>query len=139
MNVFEKIKKVRGVVSSVYPEIGVEELTKIVGFLANSWHGKKRKRQTRLTPKQAMIYDLLIRNGYNPATVYKWLLLATGPKEVREQIKDNSTSIIKGLKQRKESRKALSVDEKKFIKEVIKCIEMFVSEPGEGYPGKVEP
>jgi len=79
MNVFEKVKGVREVVSDVYPELGVDELTRIVGFLANNWHGKKRKSHVKLSQQQLMIYELLMRNGYNPATVYKWFLLADAP------------------------------------------------------------
>ena len=137
MNVFKKIKAVREVVNSVYPEIGVEELTKIVGFLANNWHGNKRKKHVALSRQQMTIYELLVRNRYNPATVYKWLLLATGPQQVREQLRNNSTTIVRALKQKRKSRLYLSVDEEKFIKAVVKCVEAFISEPGEGYPGKV--
>lgn len=139
MNVFEKIKGVRKVVNGVYPELGVEELSRIVGFLANNWHGKKRKKHVCLTKQQLMVYDLLMKNGYNPATVYKWFLLATAPQDVREQVRQNNVPIVKALRYRRTSRQLLSVDEKRFIEAVIKCVEMYVSEPGEGYPGKVGP
>ncbi len=139
MNVFEKVKGVREVVKDVYPELGVEELARIVGFLANNWHGGKRKKTVSLTRQQLMVYDLLMKNGYNPATVYKWFLLATAPKDVREQVRQNNVPIVKALRYRRKARQLLGVDEKQFIEAVIKCVEMYVSEPGEGYPGKVRP
>lgn len=135
MNVFEKVKKVREVVGDVYPLLSVEELAGIVGFLSNHWHGKKRKRNIKLTQQQLLIYDLLLKNGFNPATVYKWLLLATAPGDVREQVRDG-VPIVKALRQRRKTQQLLSIDEKQFIEAVIKCVEQFVSEPGEGYPGR---
>lgn len=136
MNVFEKVRKVREVVADVYPSLSDKELAGIVGFLSNHWHGKKRKRHVKLTKQQLMIYDLLIKNGYNPATVYKWFLLATAPGDVREQVRDG-VPIVKALRQRRKTQKILNIDEKQFIEAVIKCVEQFVSEPGEGYPGRM--
>ena len=127
MNVFEKIRVVREVVGSVYPGLCVEELSRIVGFLANNWHGNKRKKHIRLTRQQLLVYDLLMKHGYNPATVYKWFLLATAPQDVREQVRQNNVPIVKALRYRRNARQFLSVDEKRFIEAVIKCVEIFVS------------
>ncbi|MFH1332675.1 MAG: hypothetical protein ABIH53_00355 [archaeon] len=139
MNVFEKIKGVREAVNCVFPEMTLEDLTRTVEFLANNWHGSKRKKHVTLSQQQLTVYELLLEKGYSPATVYKWLLAASAPQDVKEKLRNNSISLIDALKQKRTGNRYVSVDEKQFINAVIKCVEMFVSEPGEGYPGKVRP
>lgn len=139
MNVFEKLRRVRELVSSVYPDLSVAELAGVVEFLANNWHGNKRKKGVKLSQQQLTIYELLMSNSYNPTTVYRWLLLANSPKEIRDKVSNNELSIRDALKARRNHRNLLSVSDEQFISAVAKCIEMYISEPGEGYPGKVRP
>jgi len=139
MNVFEKLRRVRELVSSVYPELGVAELAGVVEFLANNWHGNKRKRGVKLSQQQLTVYELLMSNSYNPTTVYRWLLLANSPHEIREQVSANKLSVRDALKARRKQKRLLSTSEEEFIDAVIKCVRMYVSEPGEGYPGRVGP
>ena len=139
MNVFQKARNVRELVNDVYPQMAPDELKGIVGFLANYWHGNKRKRHVKLTKEQLTIYELLVSNSYNPATVYRWLLLAEVPGQIREHLHDKSISLHDALRQKRRQKRCLSIDERQFIDAVVKCVETFVSEPGEGYPGRVGP
>ena len=135
MNVFEKLKDVREIVRNVYPNLDVEELKVITQFLANKWHGNKRK-NVKLTQKQMCVYELLLKNGHNPATVYKWILATSSPKEIRDKLRNNKISLRDALSQKKRLKPGISVDDRKFIDAVVKCIEMYISETGENYPGR---
>lgn len=73
MNIFDKLKQLQESVKNVYPEMTLEEFAKIIEFLANNWHGSKRKK-IQLTLKQLAVYEILTKEEYNPATVYRWLL-----------------------------------------------------------------
>jgi|SRR3989344_4287389 len=136
MNVFDKIKVLQEQVNSVFPEMSFEELKLNVGYLANFWHGKKRKNVT-LSKEQLTIYEVLLKNDYNPATVYRWLLLATGPNEIKDKVRTGELSIRQALKFRREHKELVSTSEQEFIQAIIGCIENFVSEAGENYPGRV--
>jgi len=135
-NVFTKIKEVKDLVKEVYPKLSMEELTQEIQFLSNYWHGNKRKRGTKLTQQQLVIYELLIKNNYNPATAYRWFLLATAPKELQEKVNYGELSIRDALKERKKELSCISVTEQEFMQAIIRCFELYLSEPGENYPGR---
>ena len=137
MNVFEKIHSLREGVKNIFPEMGFEELSKNVEFLANYWHGKKRKKGVRLNQQQLIIYELLSDQGYSPNTVYKWILLANAPQTIKEKVRNNEITIIQALSEKRKNKKETSVTEQQFIDTIIQCIENFVSEAGENYPGRV--
>ena len=137
-NVFHKIKTIRELVKEIYPKLSIEDLTKEVGFLTNYWHSGKRQKGISLTQRQLILYELLIKNKYNPATVYRWLLLATAPTELQEDVKIGKLSIRTALTRRKQEMSSLSVTEREFMDAVIRCFEMYISEAGENYPGRQE-
>ena len=137
MNVLDKLRVLREHVNSVFPEMSLDEFRLNISFLSNCWHGNKRKKNVTLTKEQLTIYELLTKNDYNPATVYRWLLLATAPQEVRERVRSGQLSVRQALKVRKEHRQLVSTTEKQFIQAIIRCIENYVSEPGEKYPGRL--
>jgi len=136
-NVFHKIKVLRKRVGDVYPNLTVQELCAIVQFLANNWHKNKRKK-IKLTEQQLTIYELLLKYNYNPTTVYKWLLLATAPEPIKQKVKQNEINIIQALNEKRKHRKYLKTNEKQFITAIIKCVELYISEPSENYPGRLD-
>ena len=135
-NVFMKIKQIKDLVNEIYPKLSIEELTQEIQFLSNYWHGSKRKGGIKLTPQQLVIYELLVKNNYNPATAYRWLLLATAPKDLQEKVKYGELSIRDALKERKKEMSCISVTEREFMQAIIRCFELYLSEPGENYPGR---
>jgi len=136
MNVFQKIKIVREIIKEVFPKMEIEQLTQEVQFLANNWHGKKRKTGIKLTRQQMVLYDLLLKNQYYPDTVYRWLLLATAPEDVKEKLRNQEISIKTALNLRRQQKEYPSVTEREFMDTIINCIETFISEAGENYPGR---
>jgi len=136
MNVFQKIKIVREIIKEVFPKMEIEQLTQEVQFLANNWHGKKRKTGIKLTRQQMVLYDLLLKNQYYPDTVYRWLLLATAPEDVKEKLRNQEISIKTALNLRRQQKEYPSVTEREFMDPIINCIETFISEAGENYPGR---
>lgn len=137
MNVFQKIKQVREAINCTYPEMTAEDIRKEVEFLARKWHKSKRRKDSALTRQQLTIYEILRKNSYAPGTVYKWLLLTTAPQQVKDKLQINSISIIQALKEKKQSQAQHTTSEKEFINALKRCVEMYISEPSENYPGKV--
>ena len=135
MNVFKKIKRLVIQVRQVYPDMTQKELTYIVGFLSNSWHGNKKKKHVVPTKQQLVVYGILTRLGYAPATAYEWLLVATASKEIQDKLKYNEIGVREALKLKNKQEEVLTVNEEKFIEELIKCVQTFVSDPGEDHPG----
>jgi hypothetical protein len=136
-NVFQKIKQVQDLVKKLYPKMTLQELTQEVQFLTNNWHGKKKKKKIKLTQQQLTLYELFMKNSLNPSTVYGWLLIATAPSDLKEKVRHNELSIRNALAERKKQRQLLSTTDREFIDAIIKCVENFVSEPNENYPGKI--
>ncbi len=138
MNIFQKVKTVRELVNAVYPILSLVEIKEILQFLANNWHGNKQKKHTTLTQQQLAIYELLINNSYNPATVYKWFLLATAPPEIKEKMAQEQISIRDALREKRKLNNYVSTTEQEFINAVISFMEKYLTEAGENYPGKVK-
>ena len=129
MNVFEKIKKVCLLVNDIYPDMALPEIKCIVGFLANHWHGNKRQKRVILTQQQLTIYELLLGHGYKPMTVYKWLLIASAPEPIQEKVREGVISFNQALKEKHQGRTYLQVNEQKFLRAIISCVETYFSGP----------
>ncbi|MFH1591173.1 MAG: hypothetical protein ABIC95_04565, partial [archaeon] len=88
MNVLEKVRKVKVLIEK---ELGLDEaaLLKLLSKLSNKWQYRKNKRRgIALDKEELALYDLLVRNCYNPSTVYKWLLLERSPDDIKHKLKE---------------------------------------------------
>jgi hypothetical protein len=66
-------------------ELGVRNLCKILGRLG-TYHYKKNG---FLLGTEKKLYDLLITNGFNPFTVYRWALLDKIPEDIKFQLRNH--------------------------------------------------
>ncbi|MEK6921021.1 MAG: hypothetical protein AABX82_04005, partial [Nanoarchaeota archaeon] len=79
MNIFGKISNMKRVLDQNSIVLTAEQLLVILRKLGNLWHYNKNKHKVSLTTEEATIYEILITNSINPATAYKWMLLAAAP------------------------------------------------------------
>ena len=79
-----KLASVRNLLKSRLPQFDVQNLTKIMSKLAH-YHYDKNK--YLIFGAERELYNLLIENGFNPYTVYRWLLLENLPDDIRFQIR----------------------------------------------------
>ena len=82
-NIFEELEKVKDLIRREDPDFDMKQLTKFLGRLG-SYHYKKKG---LYLGKNRNIYKTLLKNGYNPSTVYKWSLLENIPEELKLQLK----------------------------------------------------
>jgi hypothetical protein len=90
----EKLESLRTLLKSRLPHVDVQNLHEIMGKLAHYHYNKK---DYLLLGVEKDLYALLVENGYNPFTVYRWLLLERLPEDIRFQIKQKKMSQKKGF------------------------------------------
>ena len=73
----------------------MQNLTKSMCQIAHYHYNKK---QTFLVGEEKAIYNFLIENGYNPFTVYRWLLLERVPEDIRFQLRERRISQKKAVR-----------------------------------------
>ena len=94
-NVFEELKKVKGLVVLHFPELGVREMCPLLSRLATYHYGKKK---AMIFGKERELYNALIENSYNPFTVYRWALLERVPDEIKFQLRNHYLSQKRAVK-----------------------------------------
>lgn len=97
---FEELKK------RLYSEfnwLSVRDLTKILGSIGHYHYDRKG---VFLLGEERELYDFLMKNGYNPYTVYKWALLERIPENIRQMLKakkiGQKKAISRAVTQRRE-------------------------------------
>ena len=118
MNVFAKLSDVRKLIDPVFPNEQMELLC-----LAAKWHYNKHK---PLSPDAAKLYELLIRNSYNPDTVYKWFLLAKSPLQLREQLQRKMISQREAFFAKKQLNSIANTSHQQLLHDIMDSIERYI-------------
>lgn len=127
MTVFHKLQEIKELVKKNL-DLPEEALKPMVQRLANRWHYKKdRKKGDKLTKEEAMLYELLIMNSYNPSTIYRWLLLEETPTEIREKLRDKNISQRQASKCKMEFRNMLNTTEQDLMEEIKDCVKRYIT------------
>lgn len=79
----DELKRVKKMISEQFE---FRNLAVLMGKLGKYHYNKKNK---MLLGEERKLYDFLVSNGYNPYTVYRWLLLERVPEDIRFQLKNN--------------------------------------------------
>ena len=107
-NFIENLSSLRKKLSVRFPTMNVQKIHKLMSELAH-FHYKKKK--AMMLGEEKQVYNFLIEEGYNPFTVYRWLLLERLPDELRFMNKQKEISqkkaISEGLKWRNETTQSL--------------------------------
>ena len=88
-NFIEKLNHLREELNSRLPAVKMQNLTKSMCEIAHYHYNKKN---TFLLGDEKILYQFLIENGYNPFTVYRWLLLERVPEDIRFQLRERRIS-----------------------------------------------
>lgn len=88
-NFIGKLSSLRNLLKSRFPKLDVQKTMECMGRLAH-YHYNKRKYLILGSEKE--VYNFLIEEGYNPYTIYRWLLLEKLPEEIRWQVKQQQIS-----------------------------------------------
>ena len=122
MSVFDKISQVK----KLFPDIEEQELLGVTQRLANRWHYNEKRKQVKLAKSEVAIYEVLINNGLNPSTVYKWLLLTQVPGEVRSQIRHGELNIQQVLAKKREIKSLNNMTSQEVMKQIRDAVERYI-------------
>ena len=89
-----KLLSVRSLIESRLPLVDGRHLLKLMGKLAHYHYNKKK---FILLGVERDLYNLLISEGYNPFTVYRWLLLEKMPDDLRFKLKQKEITQKKAV------------------------------------------
>ncbi|RLE38008.1 hypothetical protein DRJ17_05270 [Candidatus Woesearchaeota archaeon] len=108
-NFVEKLDTIRKLVSVRFPKVDMQDF-KMMSRIAHYHYNKKK---FMITGETKEFYNFLIENGYNPFTVYRWLLLERIPEDIRFQLKQRQISqkkaISKAFRRRHENDSTLAI------------------------------
>ena len=97
MNLFDKASKVKRLVVDTLgclDDGAVLEVVRVCG----KFH---YKRVENISKDQARVYEALLKEGYNPDTAYKWLLLSRSPPELKNRLRMRLISQKKAFSEKK--------------------------------------
>ncbi len=80
--VFEKIKSVNDLLKDI---VNIENRFYLRGIILRGVSYNVGRVKV-LREKEAEVYDILLKNGYKPERVYKWLLLERAPNHIKEKL-----------------------------------------------------
>ena len=107
---FRRLEKLKKELYSEFVWVESRDLCEVMSKLGHYHHNKKK---FILLGEYRVLYDFLIKNGFNPFTVYRWLLLERVPDNIKAQLKQRKISqkkaLIKAFKQRQETAETISV------------------------------
>ena len=89
------------------------ESRNLVTLMSNLGHYHYNRKNKILLGEDRELYNFLIKYGYNPYTVYRWLLLEKIPEDIKYQIKEGKLSqrkaISEAFKRKQETAETISV------------------------------
>ncbi len=86
---FGRLQVLKNLVNSKFSGKDVPNLLELMSKIAHYHYNKKK---LMLVGVEWDLYKFLKDNGYNPYTVYKWLLLENVPEDVRFRLRNNQLS-----------------------------------------------
>jgi len=112
-NFVEKLNEIRKLVAVRFPNVNMRD----VQFMSKIAHYHYNKKKFIVAGQEKEFYGFLIENGYNPYTIYRWMLLESIPEDIRFQLKQHQISQKKassaafGRRHEDDSALALSIRE----------------------------
>jgi hypothetical protein len=94
-NVFERVKSIKEILAPLVPDGDSFRVRGLVMRCAKYRVGLVKA----LNATERKAYDLLLKHGYNPKTIYEWLLLEDAPEHIREKLIQNRISLRRAQEQ----------------------------------------
>lgn len=92
-----KMEFAKEIIKRSLGEIPKREISVILCRIAHK-HNDPKWKTRELTEKEMIVYDCLLKEELNPATVYKWYLLTRTPDDVKQKLRLGIISQKKALK-----------------------------------------
>ena len=123
--IYDKYVKIHNDLRRDHLQISKADFFKVTATLSTWHYPKKRWKGQTLTKEQAMIYEWMLNNNYNPNTVYKWLLAMNTNKENQDKLKKGVVSLKQAMKCNKPFKHVTEV-EAEFMYHIKQCIQRYI-------------
>ncbi|MGE0793301.1 MAG: hypothetical protein AB7V77_03945 [Candidatus Woesearchaeota archaeon] len=91
------LEKLHSFKKLVYSECSLEESHNLLEMMGKLGHYHYNRKKFILLGKEKEIYDFLMKNSFNPYTIYRWLLLERVPDDIKHQLKNKEMSQKKAV------------------------------------------
>ena len=98
-NLFDRVNELKKQIYMIVPEIDGEKLISIMSHLRREVEGKyyygrhgTSNRKLELTNNERLIKEILLKEGINPSTCYRWFLAARIPSDVMLRLRNGQIS-----------------------------------------------
>ena len=91
----KKVNELKFLLEKEFPELDARNMHERMSKIGHYHYNKKGSMIFGLDKK---LYNFLIKNSYNPYTVYRWLLLEKVPEDIRFQLNERQISQRKAIK-----------------------------------------
>jgi hypothetical protein len=110
------LKRLVSLKKRLYSEFTWLEGRDLCQVMSKLGHYHYNKRQFILLGEDRDLYNFLMESGFNPFTVYRWLLLERIPEDIKYQLKENELSqreaISEAFKRKQETSETISLSVK---------------------------
>ncbi|MDD3175259.1 MAG: hypothetical protein PHU51_02170 [Candidatus Nanoarchaeia archaeon] len=106
------LEKLHSFKKLLYSECSLNESHNLLEMMGKLGHYHYHKEKFILLGKEKEIYDFLMKNHFNPYTIYRWLLLERIPEDIKHQLKNKEMSqkkaVSEAFKRRQETAESIS-------------------------------
>lgn len=109
-------RKLQSLKKRLYARFSWLEIRDLCQTMSKLGHYHYNKKQFILLGEDRDLYNFLMESGFNPFTVYRWLLLERVPEDIKYQLKENKLSqqkaISEAFKRKQETTETISLSVK---------------------------
>jgi len=107
------LEKLHAFKKLLYSECSWTESRNLQEMMSKLGHYHYNKNKFMIFGEEKTLYDFLIKNSYNPYTIYRWLLLEKIPEDIKYRLKDKEMSqkkaVSEAFKRRQETAESISL------------------------------
>lgn len=93
INAISKLEEVKQIINNLFPDIKKNKISLLLSRCAHYHYYKNQK----INDEEQMLYDVLIKYGYNPYRVYKWYRLSLLPEDIKLYIENGKLTQEKAI------------------------------------------
>ena len=123
--VYDKLRRVKELLHKDLKSFDERKLFMITSKLSTWHYPKKRTKKMTLSKDEAMVYEFYLNNGFNPSTVYKWMLACNTREDLQQRLMKGEIGLKDAMSQSR-SYKSLSQVEAEFLYQVKLAIQKYV-------------
>lgn len=95
LDIFTKIERVKIVLA---PTISGMSDKEVQAALCHCLYYKIGRRK-ELTSKERELFDLLVKNGFSPKTLYHWFCLHVAPEHIKQKVRERKMGLREAISQ----------------------------------------